>query len=199
MGEMAYKFFKDNLAEKRPEYPGTEFKFPILFGLTGKHSASNEMIEAALKRVKEEKGGHFLDALWLAEQIESGYPDHEAYFISDNRFRSSCVGLNAGSNAWALLLGGDARLTELAGLLSEKKFKIYSAGKSSKVLQELEHISYGDRDTGVVYFGQLMARYALIYARSEAGSSHAISHEIEENAPGVMFVTGKLEESEKKG
>lgn len=198
MGEMAYKFFKDNLRDNRSEYPGTEFKFPILYGLTGKHSASNEMIEAALKRIKEEKGGHFLDALWLAEQVESGcYSDHEEYFISDDRFRSSCVGLNAGSNAWALLLGGDSRLTELAGLLSEKKFKIYSAGKSSKVLKDLEHISYGDRETGVVYFGQLMARYALIYARSEAGSSHAISHEIEENAPGVMFVTGILDEQEK--
>lgn len=197
MGEMAYRFFKDNLTGGSKVYPGTEFRFPILYGLTGQYSASNDMVEAALKRVKEEKGGHFLDALWLAEQIESGYPDHADYFINDDRFRSSCVGLNAGANAWALLMGGDQKLVDLAGLLKMKKFKLYTAGRSGKVLGDIEHIGYGERDTGVVYFGQLMARYALIYARSEAGSSHAISHEIEENAPGVMFVVGELTEMEK--
>ncbi len=197
MGEMAYKFFKDNLDKDRPEYPGTEFKFPILYGLTGANSASDEMIDGALDRVKQEKGGHFLDALWLAEQVESGYDDHEEHFISDDRFRSSCLGLNSGTNAWALLMGGDDKLVELAGLLRAKHFKIHSTGRSSSVLSEIEHVDYGDRDTGVVYFGQLMARYALIYARSEAGSNHALTHEIEENAPGVVFVTGKLEKFEK--
>ena len=197
MGEMAYKFFKDNLATNRPEYPGTEFKFPILYGLTGVNCASDEMIEGALDRIKQEKGGHFLDALWLAEQVESGYDDHEKYFISDDRFRSSCLGLNQGTNAWALLVGGDKKLVDLAELLQAKNFKIHSTGRSSSVLSEVEHIDYGDRDTGVVYFGQLMARYALIYARAEAGSSHAITHEIEEYAPGVVFVTGELEKFEK--
>lgn len=197
MGEMAYKFFKDSLKRNSPVYPGTEFKFPILYGLTGKDSVSEEMIEGALQRVKEEKGGHFLDVLWLAEQIESGYPDHADYFISDDRFRSSCVGLNEGANAWALLIGGDTGLVELSKLLRERKFKLYTAGRSGKVLGEIEHVDYGDRETGVVYFGQLMARYALIYSRSEAGSSHALTHEIEENAPGVMFVVGELTDMEK--
>lgn len=197
MGEMAYEFFKDNLAMNRPEYPGTEFKFPILYGLTGANSASEEMIDGALERVKEEMGGHFLDALWLAEQVESGYDDHEEHFISDDRFRSSCLGLNQGTNAWALLIGGDNMLVDLAGLLQAKNFKIHSTGRSSSVLTEVTHTDYGYRDTGVVYFGQLMARYALIYARAEAGSSHAITHEIEEYAPGVVFVTGELEKFEK--
>jgi acetyl-CoA decarbonylase/synthase complex subunit beta len=197
MGEMAYKFFKDKLVKNRPEYQGTEFKFPILYGLTGAQSASEEMIDGALERVKQENGGHFLDALWLAEQVESGYDDHEEYFISDDRFRSSCLGLNQGTNAWALLVGGDNKLVDLAGLLQAKNFKIHSTGRSSSVLAEVDHIDYGDGDTGVVYFGQLLARYALIYARAEVGSSHAISHEIEENAPGVVFVTGELEKFEK--
>ena len=120
MGEMAYKFFKDNLVKDRPEYPGTEFKFPILYGLTGANSASDEMIDGALDRVKQEKGGHFLDALWLAEQVESGYDDHEEHFISDDRFRSSCLGLNSGTNAWALLMGGDDKLVDLVGLLRQR-------------------------------------------------------------------------------
>lgn len=197
MGEMAYRFFRDNLVKDRPEYPGTEFKYPILYGLTGYEKASDEMIEEALDRVKEEKGGHFLDALWLAEQVESGYPDHIDHFISDDRFRSSCLGLNAGTNAWALLVGEDERLKELASELTARKFKIYTTGRAGKVLGDLSQVVYSVRDTGMVYFGQLMARYALIYARAEIGSSHAISHEIEEYAPGVIFVAGELTEFEK--
>jgi acetyl-CoA decarbonylase/synthase complex subunit beta len=197
MGETAYRFFKDNIVKDRPEYPGTEFNYPILYGLTGENKATDEMIKGALDRVKEEKGGHFLDSLWLAEQVESGYTDHSEFFISDDRFRSSCLGLNSGNNGWTLLVGGDEGLKELASQLMARNFKIHTAGRSSKVLGEMSQVNYGDRDTGMVYFGQLMARYALIYARAEVGSSHAISHEIEEYAPGVMFVTGELSEFEK--
>ncbi len=191
MGEMAYSFFKKHLTSPE-EYEGTEFRFPILYGLTGEMTATQEMIDGALARIKDEKGGHFLDALWLAEQVESGYPDHSEKFISDDRFRSNCLGLNEGTNAWALLLGGGDNLVPLASKLQSKRFKVYAAGRSSGILGEAAQVDLGDRDTGVVYFGQLMARYALIYARADAGSSHAITHEIEENAPGVMFVAGEL-------
>lgn len=196
MGEIVYSFIKDKLSE-RGEYPGTEFKYPILFGLTGATEPTDEMIKEALDRVREEKGGHFLDALWLAEQAESAYEDHMDHFISDDKFRSYCLGLNQSTNAWALLMGGDSRLVELAGLLRDRNFKVHSAGRSGQALKDVDSVDYGPRETAVVYFGQLMIRYALIYARADPGSSHAITHEIEEKAPGVMFVTGELEEMEK--
>jgi acetyl-CoA decarbonylase/synthase complex subunit beta len=196
MGEIVYSFIKDKLSE-RGKYPGTEFKYPILFGLTGATKPTDEMIKEALNRVREEKGGHFLDALWLAEQAESAYEDHMDHFISDDRFRSYCLGLNQSTNAWALLMGGDNKLMELARLLIDRNFKVHSAGRSGQVLKDADIVDYGPRETAVVYFGQLMIRYALIYARADPGSSHAITHEIEEKAPGVMFVTGELEEMEK--
>jgi len=191
-----YDFFKDKLSE-RGEYEGTEFRYPILFGLTGAMDATDEMIQGALYRVKEEKGGHFLDALWLAEQVESAYEDHLDHFISDDRFRSYCLGLNESTNAWALLMGGDNKLIELARLLGNRNFKIHTVGRTGQTLEGVDVVDYGPRETAVIYFGQLMIRYALIYARIDAGSSHAITHEIEEKAPGVMFVTGELEEMEK--
>ncbi|MBT3283919.1 hypothetical protein HOJ44_06890 [Candidatus Bathyarchaeota archaeon] len=196
MGEIVYDIIKDKLSE-RGEYQGTEFRYPILFGLTGATEPTDEMIQGALHRVKEEKGGHFLDALWLAEQVESAYDDHMDHFISDDRFRSYCLGLNQSTNAWALLMGGDSKLVELAGLLRARNFKIHSAGRSGQCLNNVDSVDYGPRETAVVYFGQLMIRYALIYARADPGSSHAITHEIEEKAPGVMFVTGELEDMEK--
>ncbi len=196
MGEMVYEFFKEKTSE-RGEYHGTEFRYPLLFGLTGVMEPTDEMTEGALSRVREEKGGYFLDALWLAEQVESGYEDHVDHFISDDRFRSYCLGLNEGNNAWALLMGGDEKLVKLAQLLGDRNFKIHTVGRSGQVLGDVDHVDYGSRETAVVYFGQLMIRYALIYARIDAGSSHAITHEIEEKAPGVMFVTGELEEIEK--
>ncbi|MCK5670947.1 hypothetical protein KAI10_06155, partial [Candidatus Bathyarchaeota archaeon] len=196
MGEIVYSFIKDKLSE-RGEYPGTEFRYPILFGLTGATEPTDEMIKEALNRVKEEKGGHFLDALWLAEQAESAYEDHMDHFISDDKFRSYCLGLNQSTNAWSLLMGGDNKLVELAKLLMDRNFKVHSAGRSGHVLKDADIVDYGPRETAVVYFGQLMIRYALIYARADPGSSHAITHEIEEKAPGVMFVTGELEEMEK--
>ena len=196
MGEMVYSIIKDKLS-KKGEYEGTEFRYPLLFGLTGELEPTDEMTEGALSRIREEKGGHFLDALWLAEQVESGYEDHMDHFISDDRFRSYCLGLNQSTNAWALLMGGDNALIELAQLLGDRNFKIHTVGRSGQVSKDVDIVDYGPRETAVVYFGQLMIRYALIYARIDAGSSHAITHEIEEKAPGVMFVTGELEEMEK--
>ena len=69
MSEGVYGFFKDQLSG-RGVYEGTEFRYPILYGLTGAMEPTEEMIQGALCRIKEEKGGHFLDALWLAEQVE---------------------------------------------------------------------------------------------------------------------------------
>jgi len=196
MGEIVYNFIKDKLSE-RGEYPGTEFKYPILFGLTGATEPTDETTKEALDRLREEKGGHFLDALWLAEQAESAYEDHIDHFISDDKFRSYCLGLNQSTNAWALLMGGDNRLVELARLLGNRNFKVHTAGRSGQVLKDVDSVDYGPRETAIIYFGQLMIRYALIYARADPGSSHAITHEIEEKAPGVMFVTGELDEMEK--
>ncbi|MHC4509358.1 MAG: hypothetical protein ACYTAO_10445, partial [Planctomycetota bacterium] len=131
IGEHDYIFYKTKLNKIRSSYKETEFRFPILYGLTGTKNPTDEKIKAALTRVKTEQAGYFLDIIWLSEQVESGEPSHDDYFISDDRFRSSCVGLNQRVNAWALLFGSDrVGLNELARLLQEKNFEIYSAGKA---------------------------------------------------------------------
>ena len=144
MSEGVYDFFKDQLSE-RGVYEGTEFRYPIMFGLTGAMEPTEEMIQGALFRVKEEKGGHFLDALWLAEQVESAYEDQVDHFISDDRFRSYCLGLNESTNAWALLMGGDNKLIELARLLWDRNFKIHTVGRSGQVLEDVNIVDHGPR------------------------------------------------------
>jgi hypothetical protein len=53
MGEMVYEFFKEKISE-RGEYHGTEFRYPLLFGLTGAMEPTDEMTEGALSRRRED-------------------------------------------------------------------------------------------------------------------------------------------------
>ncbi len=90
-------------------FDGTIFGYPLLYGITAERNPDPEEIERALIQVKNGEGGYFINALWLAELAESVEGDRAELFIGDDRFRSLCVGLNQGSNGWALLIGdGDA-------------------------------------------------------------------------------------------
>jgi acetyl-CoA decarbonylase/synthase complex subunit beta len=195
MATEAYAFYKNNIPEKLEGFKDTDYPFPLAFGIIGEKIPTKKSIKKALNKVKKQKGGYLLDSLWLSEIVESKYNDSSELFVSDDRFRSICVGLNERTNAWALIYGG-GKPKEYEGLLGElakKQFRIFSAGKASKVIGDKENVtSFGKRDTGIVYFGQLLIRYALIYGRALVGTSHALTHEIEEYAPGVVFILNEL-------
>ena len=181
-------------------FDGTIFGYPLLYGITAERHPDPEEIELALTQVKDQEGGYFIKALWLAELAESAEDDRVELFIGDDRFRSLCVGLNQGSNGWALLMGnGDtSSFSRLAQELSEKKLSLYSVGAATKTLNttDFEVKSLGERETGVIYFGQLLMRYAIIYGMEPAGQAHDLAHSIEEHAPGVIFVLGELTDLE---
>ena len=181
-------------------FDGTIFGYPLLYGITAEKHPDPEEIERALIQVNNREGGYFIKAWWLAELAESVEGDRVELFIGDDRFRSLCVGLNQGSNGWALLMGdGDASsFSRLAQELSAKKLSLYSVGAAAKTLDAtgFEVKSLGERETGIVYFGQLLMRYALIYGMEPAGDAHDLSHSIEEHAPGVIFVLGELTDLE---
>ncbi len=181
-------------------FDGTIFGYPLLYGITAERNPDPEEIERALIQVKNGEGGYFIKALWLAELAESAEGDRAELFIGDDRFRSLCVGLNQGSNGWALLIGdGDASsFSRLAQELSAKKLSLYSVGAATETLDatDFEVKSLGERATGIIYFGQLLMRYAIIYGMEQAGDAHDLSHSIEEHAPGVIFVLGELTDLE---
>ena len=105
-----------------------------------------------------------------------------------------CVRLNQGSNGWTLLLGkGDSQdLVELADTLLKKRFRVFRSGKTCNVSLSEEVKNIGTTETSPIYFAQILIMYALIYGRAKAGDSHAISHMIEDHAPGAIFIIREL-------
>jgi acetyl-CoA decarbonylase/synthase complex subunit beta len=181
-------------------FEGTTFDFPLLYGITGSKIPDESKIEQALGMIAKAEGGYFLDALWLAELVESASSDGKEYFMGDDRFRSLCLDLNERANGWALLLGeGDARsFTLLSEELLTRRLNIFTSGSATRGIEFSagEVKSLGDRETGLVYFAQLLMRYALIYGRERAGEAHEIAHSVEEYAPGVVLVLGGLTDLE---
>ena len=195
-----YEFLKEKLVEGVPitGFEGTVFGYPLHYAISGNRYPEAEAVEQALDRIRDQEGGYHLDALWLSELIESTYDDSGDHFIGDDRFRSICVGLNEGTNGWALIVGEGNDLAQLISELTERRFRIFTSGKASRKEASGEGIqSLSERDTGIVYFGQMMARYALIYGMAQAGEAHEVSHSIEEFAPGAVFVVGELSDVER--
>jgi acetyl-CoA decarbonylase/synthase complex subunit beta len=175
-------------------YAGTEFIHPILYGVTGMKIPSNESIMLAVKNVREKMGGYFIDALWLAEVLESLNENKSKHFVRDDNFRRMCVGLNQGTNGWALVIGKGASqdIVALTDTLLEKRFRVFMSGETRNIPLNEKIASLGDSETSPIYFAQILIRYALIYGRARAGDSHAISHMIEDHAPGAIFLMGEL-------
>jgi len=192
-----YDFVKNSLIpfSQLKGFKGTEYTYPLLYGITGVNIPNKEGINHALERVKEEIGGFSADALWLAELVSS-LKDGERFFLVDDAFRWLCVALNEGTNGWALLMGKEEKdaIFQLIKELQEKKLKVFVTGSVVEGIEEFPEsvTSFGSSQTGLIYFAQLLIRYALIYGRVPVGDLHEISHSIEENAPGVIFVVGEL-------
>ena len=176
-------------------FKGTEFKYPLLFAIKGLNNLEN------ITEVESFEGNEHIDELIQAERMESEQEDSTLYFITDDSFRSMCVGLNEGTNGWALLVGLDENNThQLKNELEERRLKVFAGGSSAKILREksIQFTDLGPRGSGLIYFAQLMVRYALIYGRDLGGDPHEISHIIEEYAPGAILLLGKPSEAEKK-
>ena len=77
--------------------------------------------------------------------------------------------------------------------LDSRRLKPFAYGLTASKLRNLEYQfkDLGPRETGIIYFGQLLVRYALIYAREIGGDPHEVSHSIEEYAPRVILLLGK--------
>ena len=202
MSEKLVELLKNSIprVSDLPPFEGTIFDYPLLYGITGSEIPEASKIEQALNMIAGAEGGYFIDALWLAELAESATPDRGEYFMGDDRFRSFCVGLNEGANGWALLLGdGDAgSFARLSKELIGRRLRLFASGSaSSSVYADVVDVkSLGERETGLIYFAQMLIRYAIIYGREMAGEAHEIAHAVEEYAPGVVFVLGRLTDLE---
>lgn len=82
-----------------------EFTYPLLYGITGTATPRIERINQALECLNGEVGGFYLDALWLAELVVSSKDSKQQFFIEADMLRRMFVGLNEGTNGWALIIG----------------------------------------------------------------------------------------------
>ncbi len=172
-------------------FTGTEFNYPILYAIKGVDDPAS-LREEDMQPVH---GRQHIDYLWMMELTEAMEQDRDRYFISDDSFRELCVGLNEGSNGWALLVGLDEKSTlgDLTAELSSRKLKPFTYGETADMMRKanIQFTDLGPRESGAIYFAQLLVRYALIYARDLGGNPHEISHSIEEYAPGVVLLLGE--------
>jgi acetyl-CoA decarbonylase/synthase complex subunit beta len=202
MSEKLVELIKNSIPKVSDLTPfeGTVFDYPLLYGITGSKIPGETKIEEALNLIARAEGGYFIDALWLTELAESATSDRAEYFMGDDRFRSFCVGLNEGANGWALILGDDdaGSFTSLSEELKARRLSLFASG-SAAVSSESYGVdvkSLGSRETGLIYFAQMLMRYAIIYGREPAGEAHEIAHAVEEYAPGVVFILGGLTDLE---
>ncbi len=146
---------------------------------------------AALKdwliRVASDEVKHQLEPIALAaEVIESQARDRDDYFMTDDQVRGS-VFMGAKWQAGMVLVAGDRISDTLITRLSENGYAIYSAGHAQQRNRELPR-----RETGAIYFLQLMVRYAMIWGMIPAGQDHEMGHFLEQDFPGAMIVQGEL-------
>lgn len=173
-------------------FPGSQFPYPLNQSLFG------ELDLAALRRRAENSYGSRLKEelpllLALSEAVEASQPDKEEFFIPDRELRTRLVRLNS-TDGWALLWGEDERTAELAARLQQEHLQVYTvltennnAPSSLRANRQFKFL--GSRQTSSVYFYQALIRYAHIYGRISLGDAHEVSEFIQENGPGVMFLT----------
>ena len=118
--------------------------------------------------------------------IESRSADHDEYFLDDDRVRSY-VFRGAKWRAGWVLVAGDGITDELAERLKVADYMIFSSRHEGIRGQTLP-----PRETGAVYFLQLMVRYALTWGQIPPGEDHEMGHFLERDMPGAVVVRGEI-------
>jgi hypothetical protein len=157
------KLFK----KKYDGFIGTEFKYPLLYALYGSTDP------AKISKLEPGEEREPFDELIYAEFQESQQDDNHLYFITDDSIPSICHRLNERTNGWILIIGLDKNIDihSLAVKLKRKRLTVFVSGSSERIFNAnfLEYSDLSPRDTGRIYFAQLLVRYALIYGRELGG------------------------------
>jgi len=181
----------DALIASAPDVPDpfldTECPFPISSVLFGGAPDIRRLREEAARLQAEEAPPQ--EAAWAvlvaAEAVESVQADRDRYFVADGAFRGMVFGGIKWRAGWALLMG-DAQ-EKYARAFDAANFLVYTTRPGIA-----EGRFLGERDTSAVYFGQLLARYALVYSDVQPGERHELTHFVEDHGPGVLVVTGEM-------
>ena len=174
-------------------FAGSQYPYPVNQSLFGELN-----LEALRHRTESSDGSQLKEdlpfLLALSEAAEASQPDKGEFFITDRELRARLLRLNS-TDGWALLWGeDDERTAELASQLQRENFQVYTVlsgddnvSPSLRVNKQFKFL--GSRQTSSVYFYQALVRYAHIYGRVPLADAHETGEFIQDNGPGVMFLT----------
>lgn len=187
---MAVNFGIERILEVLPDayavFAGSEYPMPVSQAMLG------EMPDVARLRqwLVEAAEGDLKDVCEpvavAAEVIESKTAGRGEYFIDDDRVRKY-VFRGAKWRAGWVLLAGSGITNSLVQRLKSADYMVFSAHHT-----EMRDQALPPRETGAIYFLQLMVRYAMIWAQIPPGEDHEMGHFLEQDMPGAMVVFGEI-------
>jgi acetyl-CoA decarbonylase/synthase, CODH/ACS complex subunit beta len=167
-------------------FEGSEYSMPVSQALLGELPDVGRL-RAWLREATTGELKELCEPVAIAaEVIESCTPDRDTYFMDDDRVRA-LVFQGAKWRAGWVLVAGDGITPALVERLEVAGYMVFAAQHAASRTQALPA-----RETGALYFLQLMVRYAMIWGQIPAGQDHDMGHFLEQDLPGAMVVRGAL-------
>ena len=175
-----------DLPAEHGAFDGSEYPMPVSQAILGALPDMGELrrwLEAAEGLEPEEQCE---PAAVAAEVLESQRPDRAEFFLDDGRVRSA-VFQGAKWRAGWVLVAGDGNTDDLVRKLKDSQYIVFSPRHEG-----MRDHALPLRETGAIYFLQLMMRYAMIWGQIAPGDDHEMGHFLERDMPGGMIVCGEI-------
>jgi CO dehydrogenase/acetyl-CoA synthase beta subunit len=167
-------------------FDGSEYPMPVAQAILGRMPDISELRQWMDEAAEGELQDLCEPVAVSAEVLESRHADREKYFMPDDRVRS-VVFQGAKWRAGWVLVAGDAVSDRLVERFRAADYMVFSARHEGVRDQALPL-----RETGPIYFLQLMVRYAMIWGQIPPGEDHEMGHFLEQDMPGAVVVCGQI-------
>ncbi len=180
----AIHWLADALPDQPQAFDGSEYPMPVMGALLGRDIGPDELREWLIEA--DDLKSSLEPVALAAEMIESIAADRDAYFMDDASVRGAVFGGAKWRAGWVLLAG--SKITdETVELLKANQYMIFSAARGAQADHALP-----ERETGAIYYGQLMVRYGMTWGMVPPGDDHELGHFLEADMPGAMVVLGEI-------
>ena len=172
-------------------FEGSEYAMPVAQAMLGEMPDLAQLREWLAEASEGEVKDLCEPMAVAAEVIESAAGDRDLYFIDDDRVRSYVFRGAKWRAGWVLVVG-DGISDDLVNKLKAAEYMVFSSGH-----REQRDWALPPRETGAIYFLQVMVRYAMVWGQIPPGQDHEMGHFLEQDMPGAMIVRGKVGQVER--
>ena len=181
----------DNILGALPQaylgFERTEYPMPVSQAILGETPDLAKLREWLAQSEDGELSNLCEPVAVAAEVIESVSADRDEYFLDDDRTRSLVFRGAKWRSGW-VLLAGDGVTEALRDKLKAAEYMLFSTEPDGS----RDQVAIPKRETGAVYFLQLMVRYAMTWGQIPPGDDHEMGHFLERDMPGAMVVLGEI-------